>query len=340
MTDLYVYDEPVAGTEGFHNRASELTRISSRIAADRPQSVSIVGGPRMGKTSMVNQLCDPAAQTQFLDDPAQYVCLRLALRDQPADNPERFFVRLSAALEAGGLDGVEPNYHGFNERVRQLMQQGRKLVLFFDDFGLVTQNRGFPVEFFSFMRSVANNNDVGYVTTSSAPLQKLCHTQAVEESPFFNIFTTVNLEAFKEEAARMLVEGPAQEAGAPFDEEAEWILELAGGSPYLLQLTASVAFEARAAGGLAKEALSECAFRESRGFLEALWGDLSGQERDVLRASCAGKAVDRRQEYAAESLERRGLLRRESDRFGFRLGLLERYVRENRNGGLWRRLFR
>ena len=339
MANPYVYEKPLKGQEGFYNRASEITRISSRIAAERPQSVSIVGGPRMGKTSLLNLLGDPTVQSGYLDDPSQYVCPHLFLKEQPVSNPEAFFAQLGAALQACGQEGMKPTYEGFNDLVKQLMQEGRKLVVFLDDFGLVTQNPGFPVDFFSFMRSMANSNDVGYVTTSPAPLQKLCYTQDIEDSPFFNIFTTVNLEPFKQEEARKLVEEPARAAGAPFDAEADWILELAGGAPYLLQLTANLVFEARVNGNAEKDSLADSAFREARKFLELLWKDFSGQEQEVLRAVGAGQKVERRHEYAAESLERRGFLRREGEQYRFGMVLLERYVRENGSGGFWKRLF-
>jgi len=61
MTNPYVYAQPIQGRDGFYGRASELTRISSRIAAETPQSVCVVGEPKSGKTSLINFLCDPAS---------------------------------------------------------------------------------------------------------------------------------------------------------------------------------------------------------------------------------------------------------------------------------------
>lgn len=341
MVNPYSYQAPLKGRAGFFGRHSELMRISSRIAADRPQSVSVVGAPLTGKTSMLNWLTDPAAQAEYLDDPAQYVFLFLGLRAQTPDTPQTFFAQLDAALRQGGHGDMAPTYNGFDGLVRRLMQEGRKLVVFCDDFELVTSNRGFPLEFFSFMRSVANSNDVGYVTTSPAPLQQLCYTTDIEESPFFNIFTTVNLEPLKEEEARRLVEASTQEAGAPFAEEVEWILRLAGTWPYLLQLTASAAFEARASGSLNEKMLEERAFKEARGFLERIWAEhFPEAQQEVMRAVCAGKEVAPRQQYAAEALERRGYLYKTGEGYAFRVGLLERFVREQSRGGFLRRWFR
>ena len=220
------------------------------------------------------------------------------------------------------------------------MQAGRKLVLFLDDFGFVTQNESYPLDFFSFMRSVANSHDVGYVTTSAAALQTLCHTQDIEESPFFNIFTTVNLEPFNPEAARELVEKPAADAGAAFSSEVVGgIIELAGGTPYLLQLTAATAFGANESGRVDLQKLAEDAYSEARSFLDDRWSSFSDPQKEVMTALCAGKGIERRHEYAAEQLERRGTLQREGETFVCGEGLMKRFVAEQGKGGFFKRLF-
>lgn len=340
MTNPYVYAAPIQGREGFYGRASEMMRISSRIAAERPQSVSVVGEPKSGKTSLINFLCDPESQAEMLDDPAQYVLLRMELEGRPPRDPEEFFRQLAGVLDDMGEGPMTPTYDGFLDVVRGLMSNERRLIVFLDDFGVVTQNAGFPLEFFSFMRSVANNNDVGYLTTSWAPLQQLCHTQDIEESPFFNIFTTVNLEPFKEDAAHQLVEEPARQTGAPFEEEVEWILELGGSSPYLLQLAAGAAFEARGKGSISRESLADRAFGEARGFLTTVWEKhVTEVQREVLRGVGDGKRVEPRHEHAAENLERRGILRRADDGLVFTAELMARFVRDHGSGGFFRRLF-
>ena len=340
MANPYIYDRPIADRERFYNRHSEITRIYSRIAAGRPQSVSIVGQPRTGKTSLLNWLCDPASQADYLHDPALYVYLLLSLKETPPDHPEAFFAQVDEALRKTGQGAMAPTYDGFRNLVERLMGEGKKWVLFCDDFHVVTQNPAFPLDFFSFLRSVANNNDVGYITTSSAALQKLCASQDLEESPFFNIFTTVNLGPLKEEEAQNLVQQPALVAGAPFAEEANWILELGGMSPYLLQLSAGLAFEARSDGALTRERLADEAFKEARDFLHLLWeGHFSAAQQEVMQSVSTDKKVERRLRYAADDLERRGYLRKAGDGYGFRPDLLRRFVLESGRRRVWKRLF-
>ncbi|MFH1567629.1 MAG: AAA-like domain-containing protein [Gemmatimonadota bacterium] len=339
MANPYVYDGPIERRECFFNRQSELTRISSRVAASRPQSVSVVGSGRTGKSSLVNYLLDPATQAEVLDDPARYFLLRVRLSCDPPQTPPAFFTRLSRALQYLGEPPIEPTYDGFSGLVRATMQAGRRLVLFLDDFDQVTQRDGFALEFYSFMRSVANSHDVAYLTTSWAPLQQLCHTQDIEESPFFNIFTTVNLDPFTDEAARRLVLEPARAAGASLEAQLEDVLTLAGGSPYLLQLAASLAFDALGSGGLDRRQLTAGMLDRSRAFLNWWWENLSDAQRAVLRAVADGKPVERRHEYAAESMAGQGILRPEEKGYRFRAAVVGEYVRTSQKGGLLKRLF-
>ncbi len=335
ITNPYTYDGSLAGREGFYNRVSEVMRVTARITTDRPQSVSIVGGAKSGKTALLDYLTDEAVRTEYLDDPQSYVFLHLSLGDSPPDSPETFFAQLAAAWSAAGESEMEPSGDGFSKAVKQLMASKRSLVLFCDDFGVVTQNSRFPLDFFSFMRSVANSSDVGYVMTSSSPLQDLCHTQDIEDSPFFNIFTTVNLEPFKNEDARKLVTESADRAGQPFGAQTEWILELAGGSPYLLQLTAHCAF---AHPDFKRDKLAEVAYKKAEGYLDELWKhQFSDAERDVLAAVQANKKIEPRLMYATEDLEHQGYLRQGPDGLAFAFGLLQRFVAGQ--GGFWKRLF-
>ncbi|MEW6756119.1 MAG: ATP-binding protein [Candidatus Latescibacterota bacterium] len=338
-TDLARLTQPLAGTAGFFNRTSEIMRICSRIGADRPQSVSVVGEPKVGKTSLLNWLYDREARGRYLEEPERYVFLSLDLATAPPRDPTAFFQRLTEAWQAQGGSAAEPTYDGLSAMVKGLMEERRRLVVLLDDFGRVTANSSFPVGFFSFMRSLANGSDVGYVTTSSTDLQKLCSTQDLEESPFFNIFTTVHLEPFKQDEARQLVEHICSEAGCRPGPEVEWTLALAGGSPYLLRLCAALLVGLQQAGQVDPARLESTAFREARGYLDCLWQEhLSEVQRDVLRHVQAGREVARQHGYALTSLERRGHLSQTDSTYALRSGLLARYVRE-RGGGLWKRLF-
>jgi AAA+ ATPase superfamily predicted ATPase len=337
----YIYTQPLTDRKYFYGRKTEIVRIYSRIASDRPQSVSIVGESRIGKTSLLNWLCHSDSRLEYLSDPARYLYLLLSLKKHLPAHPGAFFTLISDTLAYTDQAEMAPSAEGFRRLVECLVEEQRKLVLFCDDFEVVTQNPAFPLDFFSFMRSIANNYDVAYVTTSSSQLQKLCSSKALRESPFFNIFTTVNLRSLTEEEAEQLIREPAIEAGAPFMEETEEeLLRVAGFHPYLLQLTAGLAFEAQVNGKLKMEEITEKAFREARSFFITLWKKkFTETQRQVFRIIHEGKTVKNRNRYAAEEMERRGHLKRIDNDYVITSLLLERFVKEYGGGGFWKRLF-
>ncbi|MBA7672891.1 hypothetical protein ES703_81078 [subsurface metagenome] len=106
------------------------------------------------------------------------------------------------------------------------------MVLLLDDFHLVTGNSNFPLEFFSYLRSLANNYNLAYVTTSFLELQKLCVIKDIEESPLFNIFTNLSLGPLcRGEGIRLLAAVTGRE-----QEMVKRVAEWCGTSPNLLKL--------------------------------------------------------------------------------------------------------
>src|SRR4029079_1413754 len=123
------------------------------------------------------------------------------------------------------LVGLEPAFDSVRAMLEAFRRDGRKLVVLFDEFDAITTNRAFDLEFYSFLRSIANNYDVAYVTSSARDLQELCHTQLIADSPFFNIFTNVFLRALTRKEAIELITGPSAEAGLPLENYARRIME-------------------------------------------------------------------------------------------------------------------
>src|SRR5258705_2838309 len=50
----------------FFGRTREVSKIFSRIGASRPQSLSVVGERRIGKSSLLNFVNDPQVRRRFL----------------------------------------------------------------------------------------------------------------------------------------------------------------------------------------------------------------------------------------------------------------------------------
>ncbi len=231
----------------FFGRKKETTTIYSRLGAARPQSVSIVGERRIGKSSLLYHIKEEGNRLSYLKDSSRYIFIFIDFQEKRRVSVQEFFVSLFKALKAEAGDKMgslpKPGYDGFKEVCEKLDREKMKLVLLFDEFESITKNKNFKPEFFAFLRSLANNYNVAYVTSSVKNLQELCHNREISDSPFFNIFSNLNLTSFTETEARQFVSEPSKNAGHPLEEHFDIVVELAGYFPFYMAIACSILFD-------------------------------------------------------------------------------------------------
>ena len=296
----------------FYGRTREVSKIFSRIGASRPQSISVVGERRIGKSSLLNFINHPDVRTRYLDRSDSYVFAFIDLQQKRRLTLTEFFKELFTLLarEVGDdrVRELDPTFDSVRAVLEKFRDEGRKLVVLFDEFDAITTNRAFDLEFYSFLRSVANNYDVAYVTSSARDLQELCYTQLIADSPFFNIFTNVFLRAFSRTEALELIARPSIEAGLPLENYARRIIEIAGHFPYFLQIACSAYFDylAENRGKLDREEIEATVLDEAKGQFRFIWDHMSDSYRRAIRDFMEQGRVEKEQEHAYEDLKRAG----------------------------------
>jgi tRNA A-37 threonylcarbamoyl transferase component Bud32 len=296
----------------FVGRARELSKIFSRIGASRPQSISVVGDRRIGKSSLLHYINNPEVRARYLDRCDSYAFCFIDLQQKRRLTLTEFFKELFALLanelRDEGLRSLEARFDSVRELLERFKRDGCKLVVLFDEFDAITTNRAFDLEFFSFLRSIANNYDVAYVTSSARDLQELCHTQLIADSPFFNIFTNVFLRPFSRTEAMELIARPSAEAGLPLDGYARRITEIAGYFPYFLQIACSNYFDhlLESEGKLDREEVEAMFLDEAKGQFRFIWDHMSESYRKCIRDFITNSRVEKEQEHIYEDLKRAG----------------------------------
>lgn len=299
-------EQPARAPSDFFGQKNLLRRIFSRIGTERPQSVAVIGGSKTGKTSLLNCLGNEEVRSRYLEQPQRYLFYRIDSQDALFKDWQSFISAVIRLLGSETLPGRNP-YNALQKTVESFHARAVHLIFLLDDFHLITGNKLFPLEFFSFLRSLANNYNLAYVTTSFLELQKLCVIKDIEESPFFNIFTNLSLGPLSlDEATELFCSLTGRSAG-----EVRSLVQWCGCFPYLLKLAARELAEGRT-DALAADP-EKTLLPVLSPYFERILSILPAQALEPLKGIARGKAPDPRTAYHLRPLVKQGFLTEEPE---------------------------
>jgi hypothetical protein len=304
-------ESPIRAPEEFIGQAGLVRRIFSRIGAERPQSVAVIGGKKSGKTSLLSYLAHPSVREKFLEGAERCTFCLVPSGSEMSLSPEAFLAGVRALLaptaQAGASAGTGAGANGYDAlraSIDGLHASGRRLIMLMDDFHLITSNHAFPLEFFSFLRSMANNYNLAYVTTSFLELQKLCAIKDVQESPFFNIFTNLSLGMLTQEEGSVLF---ARLTGWSA-EQSQAVVAWCGSSPYLIKRAAARLLRGKEAAALDDAQREQILQPELSPYFQEVVALLESGAARPLQAIARGKDADPSEEHYLSPLVKQGFL--------------------------------
>lgn len=292
----------------FYGRHREMEDLYGAVITH--QCRSIVGERKLGKSSLLTAIAQPANMVLYGLDPDRTLFLYLDLEGMASAQREDFWIelldRLSAALPPGDLragadellDGRALRFTTVRRLLRRISDAGLQLVLTLDEFEGLTRNAQFEPDFYGELRSLAGELGIVYITASKRGLYELTyHHSDTLSSPFFNIFSEMTLGLMPEEQARgLLRELSAQGEGPGFcEEEMDLGLELAGPHPFFLQIAGFHLYELPGRGQpQSPEAYDRVGRRfqaEAEDHYRYLWSQLEEEEQQALLSpNMAGEA--------------------------------------------------
>jgi len=299
LKNPYVHRGPIKDPRHFFGRVQETREILDFTSEG--QSVSVVGPRRIGKTSLLLDLCHSASA---IESATRHLYVFLDLQRKTGASPldvYRWMWEETLKEAAGRIEGLPvqvESAEGFEETVGKLRTAGFELTLLLDEFELMAGSPQLDLDFFFHLRGLTGAYPISYVTTSGKPLLDLKYEDSsVLSSPFFNIFHQQWLGFLTPGEARELTVKPVRDtAGFPgfTEEDIEFVVDLAGYHPALLQIACYHLFEYKVTGRRwDKRAESEVRrrFRESanNGFRYA-WTQLGGDEQEAMRLICTDQA--------------------------------------------------
>jgi serine/threonine-protein kinase len=336
MDNLYNYKEPVSDPKQFIGRKAMVSKIYARIGAGRPQSVSIVGDLKIGKTSLLSYLACEDVKREMLSSPDDYIFLFIPCKKDNSltlGSLTALIYRMSKKYaENSGNDSMQIEYNYFKKLVENLHRQDKKIILFFDDFNLITLNPAFPLEFFSFLRSLANNYNLAYITTSYEDLQKLCVSKDIEESPFFNIFTNMSLRGFESSEIDSLIQ-LSEQGEYSLENEKDYLIGLTGSSPYPLQMACNLLNSLKNQNGHVDEGIKfqfESDLEENLlSYHTHLWNHMGETHKSILSCLAFGRNIPAVQQYLLRDLSKKSYIISNNGKTEFASLLLKKFVYQN-----------
>jgi serine/threonine-protein kinase len=247
--------------------------------------------------------------------------------------------RLDVSDCALSLDGIRA-------LVQRLDTAGFRLAILLDEFEAVTTNPNFDLEFFSFLRFLANHYNVSYLTSSARDLQVLCHTKEISDSPFFNIFSTMRLSVFQRPEAEDLIRIPSERVGKPLAPHTGAILEMAGLFPFFIQMACSHAIEYLDEHPEAREPdfkeVRRRFYEEARLHYRYIWDGFDTHERSTVLRVFKGKALPDALRHVLAELESRHYVESGEGRPRLFASMFDEFLRmeapEEKKGSFWGRL--
>ncbi len=249
----FIYGRPVQG-EQFFGRQKEIDTVLSRLR--NGESTAIVGGPHIGKTSLLIRLADKDVLTDRLgaDVTSKIISSMMNLHDLPSSyTPVRFWedaleplranpgnsaiISLLQKAQQAGYD--RPN---LEKLFVELAKSGCRLFLLLDEFELILKHKNFQEHsFFSAIRILSSSTDGLAIVTASrlniSDMNELGRGLMDVGSPLFNMMIEVRLKPFDDSTIDQFFSQPGSVV-LTLGERA-FIQRMAGRHPFVLQAMAA-----------------------------------------------------------------------------------------------------
>ncbi len=239
----------------FYRREADLRRLFSYIAKDHPQNVSLVGQRRIGKSWLLQAIAqDVNLRHDFLKERfEQFTFVYWDLQLQRQLTPDSFLAKLieviaaalpteARALLVEQIKGKEVE-DALEEMLAVLEAAEHHVVLLLDEFDRIMGKTDFAEEFFSHLRNLFGGSYLVLVTASYHTLAEICNLG--QDSPFFNIFSKVQLSLLSDAEAQDFVTQAFKSREITLEQGAlKEIIRLTGPNPCFISILCHALYHA------------------------------------------------------------------------------------------------
>lgn len=293
------YGKPIP-PQHFVGRREALGTLFSRLR--NGDSTAIVGGPHIGKSSLLRYVTEPQVQTEWLHDLEQHVFIDIDCQSFPEQYKQADFwalvlshieqafpePKVKSQLEMARQNPAQS--HLLESLFRHLGRSGRRVVLLIDEFDVLLHHPSFNrAEFFGLLRSLASRTDSLTLITASrlsvAEMNARSHEINPLGSPFFNTVIEVPLLPLSDAEVGELLERSLADTVLKFSlGDHEYVRRMAGRHPFLVQVCAAALFDAgiQTAEPDKYRAAGEILYQRIAAHFDDMWRHLSPKAQTAL----------------------------------------------------------
>jgi len=305
-TNPFFHRGPIRDPRYFLGREKETREILALMG--KRQNVSVVGPPKIGKTSLLYHLARPETLSAHGLQPNEHLLVYFSFEGLVDFTQKQLFHLILAetvrqgqnrpafAALAGRFDataGGEMTFLELSRFLEAMQRAGLQITFLMDEFDLSSANRHLDLNFFSALRSLASQPHIAFVTTSQENLYRLSAANRKVGSPFADLFTTIVLGTLSGEESAELVRRLGAMAGISLESEMDFLLSYSGGHPFYLQLLCADLVECVQVGKTIDENARRCGIARANILVEPLleyqWARLSSAAQQTMLAAARGE---------------------------------------------------
>ncbi|MBU8920691.1 MAG: serine/threonine-protein kinase PknK, partial [Bacteroidales bacterium] len=136
----------------FIGREKEVRKIYSRLDAPQPQSISIVGDRRIGKSSILNFVYNRSNRKKYMQNHGASIFAYLDFQNTVDNSVPKFIDLLFNVFSFETGDRTKytarpKTLEQLKDVIQEIHDSGKRIIIMMDEFELITRNENFEMDF-------------------------------------------------------------------------------------------------------------------------------------------------------------------------------------------------
>ncbi len=303
----------ITALDSFIGRQEEVRRIFTLLPMQEAKSIAIMGERKIGNSSLLYYITHPDVRKHYLARSENYIFSFVECPERANFSLEEFFFSVYQNIDKpyNNTQGITPTYDGFRKLLSGFDRMGKCFVMVIDGIDNLARNESFDMYFFDLLRFVDQNYNIVQIVSTHSNLKTLLAAKEYPEKPYSGMFELISLGHFTTTEVKDVISRSVKFGGPSFEQHIQFIIDLAGYHPYLLQLACGMLFEALVNNPtvpLNAEGLQQKFMNDVRPLFQFYWDSMDIDERSIIADLVEGRRNARMNILSMKELARKGFI--------------------------------